>query len=337
MIKLRSNLFGWYDLYVSPKATQRMRNYFPPKNRFRGKDGSIFVEDLMPPLEGADQGRYRYILLITEMVLPSERENLKSYLLEHANAELKSILAAKGRDSVRDVIDKLRSVCADAEAVVANQRSIADAAKALGTTNSVEEPERDPHALLDAEPAPSESEAKKRTPRVCPDRESGNREFLSDAALRGFGSASGETWSQRTHEFIHRWASRFSEKYAVALMLASQIIVVVLLIFVLLTLCELRQSKSKLPDSVGIDSSFGSITPNDQPHHSDFSVPSPENPVEREGFPVAATNVPAAKDEQPKGCAVTVGQNAGTGETMVAASGAECEPSAALIVEPRPD
>ena len=323
MIKLRSNLFGWYDLYVSPTATQKLRNYIVPERGFRGQNGSIFVEDLMPPLEGADQGRKRYILLITEFVSQAERESLTTYLREHANGELKKVLAAKGRDSVKDVIDKLRNVCAEGEANVAEQRSIADTSKATGASN-LSQPFKDDHRVdIDAEAVARQWKVAERTPLYEPSHKSGNRKPHPDAALPRLDSATARLPSQSLQTFIDRFRSRFARTNATTWVLASQVFIVLLLFLVLVALYNLEQSHKEFLGSV--EGENVSVASSQIEHQHDPEIPpvSSDRPNEGKSAPVVEIDALAAQHEQTQDSVVEPSEVAEREATAIEGQGYE--------------
>ena len=119
MILLRMNLAGWFNLYVSQRASPGLRGFVVRDPEFKGRAGDVLVQRLVEPLPGVDRGRNRYLLYITDAMMPeSARGEFRERLLQLAGTEVDALMHADNQLESADLVDRIRAVCAEVEATL---------------------------------------------------------------------------------------------------------------------------------------------------------------------------------------------------------------------------
>ncbi len=113
MFRLTVNIGGAFDLYVSPAASDELRNAAPEphfSNLVSDKD-SVNV-DLLRYEESADYGRSRRLLLLTEPQVDAEwLEGLRAKLELEVGMDFDNVMRARNKDEVNDETGRIYRAC----------------------------------------------------------------------------------------------------------------------------------------------------------------------------------------------------------------------------------
>ena len=111
MIRLRMNLSGWFDVYLSKSASTRLRKFKLVEPELRGVEDGVLIMDVVEPRLAADMGRNRYFLLMSDELTPSQLQEFKEHILRACRRDVDALTVARNRDEVQDHIDRVRRAC----------------------------------------------------------------------------------------------------------------------------------------------------------------------------------------------------------------------------------
>ena len=98
MFKLIAHTGEWTELYVSERASPRLRSYMPPTSVFIGNDKGIMVSEVDRLDLGEDQ-RPRMVILIVENVEALDSIAIHNYLHLRLADDFKRLIAKPGFDA----------------------------------------------------------------------------------------------------------------------------------------------------------------------------------------------------------------------------------------------
>ena len=160
MFRLTVNIGGAFDLYVSPAASDELRNAAPdPYNSEPRSSRERVNVDLLRYEETADYGRSRCLLLLTERKVDTERrEGLKAKLELELSVAFDRVMRARNKDEVDDETARIYRACKSLDSWISMRddggKIAAESRVALDATNFRKEIE---HPSRKSEEAPTGS------------------------------------------------------------------------------------------------------------------------------------------------------------------------------------